>query len=239
MSTSPPPGSASMRARPSSRSSNSTTPRRRGSRRAPTKPARRSPPALPDDAVDVTPFAAGLTNPPAGVIWIGSNLEAQGTISPALAGAFASATPPAQWFRSIVEFHSDIDAAQQNGSRSPRRSGVTFPPPRCSTSRGTSSARPPPLSWSRSPRRTKSPASSPPIPHYSPAPPAPTRAPGMLTTVEAVAQYAWRHAHFRISISTTSRTSPCTSAASGARCQPLLCRADRDAPSMPGRLISK
>ena len=73
---------------------------------------------LPDDAVVIT-IRGGLTNPPAGVIWIG-NMEAQGKISPALTAAFASATTVPV----IVEFHSDIDAAQQNALGATL--GVTF-----------------------------------------------------------------------------------------------------------------
>jgi Matrixin len=75
--------------------------------------------ALPDDAVVIT-IRGGLTNPPDGVIWIG-NMEAQDKISPALTGAFATAdtTVPV-----IVEFHSDINAAQQTALGATL--GVTF-----------------------------------------------------------------------------------------------------------------
>src|ERR1700733_2380494 len=71
--------------------------------------------ALPDDAVVIT-IRGGLTNPPAGVIWIG-NLEAQDKISPAL----TNATFPAPV---IVEFHSDINAAQQTAIGAAL--GITF-----------------------------------------------------------------------------------------------------------------
>lgn len=77
--------------------------------------------ALPDDSVVIT-IRGGLTNPPAGVIWVGQ-FEDQDKISPALTGALANnaAAFPAPV---IVEFHSDINTAQQDALAAAL--GITF-----------------------------------------------------------------------------------------------------------------
>ena len=116
--------------------------------------------ALPDDAVVIT-IRGGLTNPPAGVIWIGQ-LEDQDKISPALANA-TFPTPV------IVEFHSDINAAQQTAIGATL--GITFLRPAALVAQHVIVQATPAILATLSEQGTKSPTSSPPILRSSPAPP--------------------------------------------------------------------
>lgn len=68
--------------------------------------------ALPDNAVVVS-SPKGLSRRPGGATWIG-RLEAQDKISPALAAESALTNASGGTVLAIVEFHSDIDIAQQD-----------------------------------------------------------------------------------------------------------------------------